>query len=55
MNSTPMADSLAAARRADFLTAGRAARLGHRVRHTAPHIPGSRRMTFKRVAAAAQI
>lgn len=55
MFTTPMTDSLAAARRADFMTAGRAARLGRRVRHTVPHIPGSRRSTVKRVAAVAQI
>ena len=55
MFETPMADSLAAARRADYLTAARAVRLGRRVRHTVPYSPPSRRTTVQRVPAAAQI
>ncbi len=55
MFATPMADHLAAARRADYMAAGRAARLGRRVRATVPHTPGSRRWTVKPVPAAAQL
>lgn len=55
MFAAPMSDQLAAARRADYLAAGRVARRGRRVRDTSPHTPATRRWTIKPVPAAAQL
>jgi hypothetical protein len=55
MFAAPMSDQLAAARRADYLSAARVARRGRRVRDTVPRTPGDRRWTVKPVAAAAQL